>query len=285
MNWDDLRFVLAIARAGSLSAAARQLGVNQTTVGRRLTALETKLNAALFLRSKTGFQLTEAGEAALAEIEVMDTAAMRLAERVGAELQRPTGLVRIATMPWVFDHLLAPALPSLARQYPKIEVHAIADLRERSLSNREAELGLRFEMRARGQEQAYEIAEVAYAVYAPKDSDAESLPWIGSGDVSGSSAPEKWLDAITEDDTETVCFRSNDAGIVFRATCAGLGKGLLPVVLAEDNPALVRLSGPKPEIVRQLRLLVHPDVEHFARITAVIEWLRETLLAALGHRA
>ena len=282
VNWDDLRFVLEIARAGSLSGAARQLGVNQTTAGRRLTALEKQLDAPLFLRSKTGFELTEAGEAALVQVEVMESAALEFAENVGAVLQSPAGLVRIASMPWIFDHLLAPAIPSLTSRYPGIELHAIADLRERSLSNREAELALRFEMRARGQERAFEIAAFPYAIYAPKGVDAEALPWIGSAVDSGEYEPEKWLDTISEDAAEKVPFRSNDAGIIYRAICAGAGKALLPEVLAKDNPTLVRLSGREPELVRHLRVLVHPDVERFARIGAVIGWLRETLSAAGG---
>ena len=281
MDWDDLRFVLAIARAGALSGAARKLGVNQTTVGRRLTALEKRLGAALFFRTRSGFRLTEAGEAVLAPIEAMETAAMTLAENVGAELQSPTGLVRIASMPWIFSYLLVPAVPSFVRRYPGIEIHGIADLRERSLSDREAELALRFEMQPRGRERSFEIAAVPYAVYAPKGAKTEALPWIGSAVDSGDYAPEEWVNTMVEDGTERMCFRSNDAGIMYRAACAGVGKGLLPEILAENDPALVRLSGPEPEIVRQLHVLVHPDVERFARLKAVIGWLREALAVAL----
>ncbi len=277
MDWDDLRFVLAIARAGSLSGAARKLGVNQTTVGRRLTASEKRLGVALFLRTRSGFRLTEAGETVLAQIEVMDTAALALGENLSAELQSPTGLVRIASMPWIFNHLLVPALPSFVLRYPGIEVHGIADLRERSLSNREAELALRFEMQPQGRERSFQIAAIPYAAYAPKGAKTEALPWIGSAVDSGEYAPEEWVNRMTEDGAERMCFRSNDAGIIYRAACAGVGKGLLPEVLGENDSTLVRLSGPEPEIVRQLRVLVHPDVERFARIKAVLEWLRATL--------
>lgn len=277
MNWDDFRFVLAIGRAGSLSGAAQQLGVDQTTVGRRLTALENRLDAPLFLRSKTGFILTEAGEAAIVQAEVIETAAMEAANRVGAVLQRPSGLVRIATMPWVFEYLLVPFLPTLASRYPGIELHAIADLRERSLSNREAELSLRFEMPARGQEQEFEIARINYAIYAPRAADPDALPWIGSADDSGKYEPQRWLDAKHPAKPGAIPFRSNDAGIIYRAVGTGLGKALLPEILGENDDALVRLSGTEPELVRRLRVLVHPDVARFSRITAVIHWLREIL--------
>lgn len=277
MNWDDFRFVLAIARAGSLSGAAQQLGVDQTTAGRRLTALENQLDAPLFLRSKSGFTATEAGEAAILQAEVMETAAMELANRVGTVLHRPAGLVRIATMPWVFEYLLVPALPELIRSYPHIELHAIADLRERSLSNREAELGLRFEMRAHSREREIEIARVAYSVYAAKSADPEALPWIGSAVDSGDYKPQRWLDTKSRSRQLRVPFRANDAGIIYRAVRTGLGKALLPEILGEQDSNLVRLSGTRPELVRRLRVLVHQDVERFSRIAAVIDWLRDTL--------
>ena len=277
MDWDDFRFVLAIARAGSLSGAARKLSVNQTTVGRRLTALEKRLGAALFFRARSGFRLTAAGEAVLAQIELMETAALTLTENVCAESQSPTGLVRIASMPWIFNYLLVPVLPELSCRYPGIEIQAIAGVRERFLSNKEAELALRFEMKPRGNERCFEIAQVPYAVYARKAVDAAALPWIGFAEETGSYAPERWLNEAEKEDSERVSFQANDAGILYRAACAGVGKGLLPEALAEHDPALVRLSGPKPEMVRQLRILVHPDVERFARIVAVIGWLRETL--------
>jgi DNA-binding transcriptional LysR family regulator len=277
MDWDDLRFVLAISRAGSLSGAGRSLGVDQTTVGRRLSTLEKQLNAALFLRSRSGFFLTEAGEEVVVHAEVIETAAMALAENVHGQLKKPTGMVRIASMPWIFNYLLVPALPSFVRRYPRVEIQGIADLRERSLSNREAELALRFEMQPHGKERSFEIATVPYAVYAPKGADTKALPWIGSAVDSGLYQPEKWLNEIVEDGTEHLSFRSDDAGILYQAVCAGVGKGLLPEILAEDDAALIRLSGSEPEMVRRLRVLVHPDVERFARVEAVIEWLRETL--------
>ncbi len=281
MNWDDLRIVLAIARSGSLSSAAITLGVDQTTVGRHLTAAEKCLGAPLFIRNRSGFRLTEAGDAALAQIEIMESAAMRLTENVGAEMQTPIGVVRIATMPWIFNYLIVPLLPDFARRFPNISIHAISGLRERSLSDREAELALRFEMQPHGQERSFEITEVPYAVYAPKDADVETLPWVGLTADIASSEPGQWLKASRKESSPQDGFQANDSGLLYKAVCAGVGKGLLPEVLGEDEPSLVRLSGKNPEITRRLRLLVHPDVERFARIEAVIGWLKEILPTAL----
>lgn len=280
MDWDDLRFVLAVARTGSLSAAARRLRVNQTTVSRRLSTLEARLGTALFLRGRNGFHPTEAGEAVLAEAEVMDSAALRLSERVGSGPRAPEGLVRIATMPWIFIYLLVPALPAFAHRYPGVVVQAVADLRERSLSNREAELALRFEMAPRGRERCIALCRVPYALYAPRGGDPASLPWVGIAEDTAAYAPERWLLENVNGEESGIAFRANDAGIVYQAARARVGKGLIPEVLAEDDPALVRLSGPAPELVRTLRLLVHPAIERLARVEAVTGWLRETLSAA-----
>lgn len=281
MNWEDLRLVLAIARSGSLSAAAKTLGVNQTTVGRRLTAAEERLGAPMFIRNRSGFRLTEAGDAALAQIEVMESAAMRLTESVGAEMQAPTGVVRIATMPWIFNYLIIPALPDLARRFPNISIHAISGLRERSLSDREAELALRFEMQPHGQERSFEIAEVPYAVYSPVDRDAKKVPWVGLTADVDSSEPGQWLKMSNKESSLQDGFKANDSGLIYEAICTGVGKGLLPEVLGEGASGLARLSGEDPEITRRLRVMVHPDVERFARVEVIIEWLKEILPSSL----
>lgn len=284
VNWDDFRFVLAIARAGSVSGAARTLDVDQSTVSRRLTVLEDQLGAVLFFRSRSGFAPTDAGEAVLGEIEAMETAALTLADKVSAGLQRPTGRVRIATMPWIFNYLLVPALPAFSRRYPRMEIQALAGLRERSLSKREAELALRFEMSPHGSERCIEITKLSYAVYTSKNANVAELPWIGFAEDSGNYAPDRWLSRTARKTGEWVRFEANDAGILYQAARAGVGKGLLPEVLADRDPALVRLSGPEPELIRPLRVLVHPDIERLVRIRAVIDWLRETL-APVSYRS
>lgn len=282
MNWDDLRFVLAIARTGTLAGAARRLRVDQTTVSRRLSSLESDLGSALFVRSRHGFIATESGEAVLEEIELMETAAMRVSERVGAEKEQPAGLVRIATMPWILNHILAPSVPQLSQRYPGIEVHGIADLRERSLSRREAELSLRFQLPARGKEREIPIGTFTYSVYAPRDSQADDLPWAGSAIDFGNFAPDQWLAKQIAREPDAVCFRSDDAGIISSAVRSGAAKGLLPDALAGPDPKLRRISGPTPALKRQLRILVHPDVEKLARVQVVVEWIKNAIAVSIG---
>jgi len=274
MNWNDLQVVLAVARGGNLSAAARALGVNQTTVGRRLRALEVRLGHGLFVRGRPAFVPTEAGEAVIAHAERMESESVGLEAVLKLRDLKPRGLVRIATMPWIITALIVPALPAFANRYPDIEIETIGDVRERSLSKREAELALRFEMEPRGRERAITLAPVTYALYAPRGTDPASRPWIGFGEDVADSVPAQWLEHARATD-ERVVLRAHDAGFIHAAIRAGVGKGVIPDLLADGDPSLVRLSGPTPEFVRNLRALVHEDVQRMTRTVTVIEWLRD----------
>ena len=276
MNWNDLKIVLAIARGGSLAAAARTLGINQTTVSRRLTGLEERLGAALFLRSRSSFHPTEAGEALIARAERMESEALALLDELGASAKRPQGPVRISTMAWIFNHLIVPVLPEFCRRQPGISIQAVSGLSERNLGKREAELALRFEMQPRGHELCIPVAELSYSLYAPANPTAPLLQWVGFVDDFHYSAPQTWQEKSSSAD-DFFLFQANDAGIVYNAVRAGLGKGLIPDVLAAGDPALIRLSGKEPEIVRELRILVHRDMQHVARVAAVIDWFRESI--------
>ena len=275
MNWNDLRYVLAIARGGTRSAAAASLGVDQTTVGRRLNALEDQLGTPLFLRSRHGFVPTETGDAILDEIELMETAALRLGDKVGRERQRPSGTVRIATMPWILSHLIAPALPEFVTRYPEIEVHGLADLRDRSLSRKEAEMSLRFELKPQGREIERPLAEIPYSVYVRAGRDPGETPWAGTAIDFGRFVPQSWLDTVLARENQTAAFRSDDAGILYSAVRSGAVKCLLPDVLAARDPALVRITEGPPDLVRSLRVLIHPDIEPLARVQCVLDWLEE----------
>lgn len=275
MNWNDLKIVLAIARGGSLSAAARTLGINQTTVGRRLTALEEGLGVSLFLRSRSAFHLTEAGETFIGPAERIESEALALFDEVGAAANRPQGPVRISTMGWIFNHLIVPRLPEFCSRHPGISIQAVSGLRERNLGKREAELALRFELQPHEHERCFSVAEISYSLYAPASTEASLLPWVGFVDDYLYAAPQAWQEKASSAD-DLFAFQANDAGIVYNAVRAGLGKGLLPDVLAAGDPALIRLSGKNPEIVRELRILVHRDMQHVARVAAVIDWLRES---------
>ena len=276
-SWEDLKIVLAIHRAGNLSKAARSLGVDQTTVSRRLSSIERSLGHKLFIRKRPWLLPTEATERALPDIEAMETSAFRFLETFGATLSKTEGQVRIASTPWVFNHLVVPLLPKLHRVHPGIELNLIADVRERSLSDREAEIALRFEMKPRGQEIEIELARVPYSVYAHVDTSPDDLPWIGSAIDSGKYAPQSWLERQVDQNSVSLPLLSHAACVLFDAALHKLGKCLLPEILGDSDSNLHILPTQDPVLVRRLRLLVHPTVSEFLRVSVVIDWLRSFL--------
>ena len=161
INWDDYKIMLAVARGGSLSAAARTLRVNQTTVSRRLTTLEEQLGAQLFLRSRVACLPTEAGELLLERAERMEAEVVAISEEVEQVAHQPFGQVRIATMSWLFNYLLVPSMPAFHVTHPGISIVAISGLRERHLGRREAEMALRFEATVRSTEVSITVGDFA----------------------------------------------------------------------------------------------------------------------------
>ncbi len=180
-------------------------------------------------------------------------------------------------MAWIFNQLIVPALPDFSSHYPGISIQAISGLQERNLARREAEFAIRFEMQPHRHELCLPVAELAYSIYAPANKVVDDLPWVGFMDDFHYSEPQAWQEKSCP---EPFGFEANDAGIVYQAVRAGLGKGLLPDVLGARDPSLVRMSGKEPEFVRSLRVLVHKDMHHVARVSVVIDWLKEVALAA-----
>lgn len=142
IDWDDFRFVLAIVRGGSVSAAAKQLGVDHATVIRRVDRLEKHLSAKLFDRRKTGYLLTEAGQRVADSAEAMESTIVANQEQVGGSVARLTGTVRIGAPDGFGTAFLAPRLAPFADRYPDLDLQLVATARLFSLSKREADIAI-----------------------------------------------------------------------------------------------------------------------------------------------
>jgi DNA-binding transcriptional LysR family regulator len=143
MDWNDLRFILTIARAGTLSAAARRLGVNQTTVARRLAAAEAALGTRLFERVGGALHSTESGAAAVTRAARVEQEVYALKHGIGDADADAAGMVRITAVPVLVNQLLIPALPLLYATYPRLRIELAAEPRNLSLTRREADIALR----------------------------------------------------------------------------------------------------------------------------------------------
>jgi DNA-binding transcriptional LysR family regulator len=276
LDWNDLKVLLAVARAGSLNAAAQGLGIDQATVSRRLAALEAALGAILFVRGRSGLSPTGAGEAAIARAVEIEARAMRLYEEAANTNQEVAGLVRIIGNAWTMTRLVACAMPALLERHPRLDIRTIGGPLPRSLASGEAALALWFEVPANDAAFAIKLGEVPYAIYAAPGVDPETLGWVSFwDDLAPRRAPSRWIEK-TRKAGETLRLTATDSSVLQAGIRGGIGKGLLPMCLAEGDPGLVRLTEGPPDLVRMLHIHAHPDTIGTARIQAVIAWLHET---------
>ncbi|MDD3354014.1 LysR family transcriptional regulator [Zoogloea sp.] len=275
MNWDDLRFLVTLGREGTLVAAARCLQVDQTTVARRLRALEDNLGTPLFERGESRWQPTPTGLRVLeraGHIEESVAGLMRLAE-AGASLVG--GVVRLTAVGAILGEWLVPRLPGLYARHPDLSVELIASNDNLNVARREADIAIRLARPARGDFLIRKLADVGFAIYGAARGDLPVPPgdWVGYNADLAHTPEMRHLQAMLG--TGRIRLRTNSLQGLARAVGDGVGCGILPCFLADPDPALVRLSGPVPILSRELWMLIHPDARPQARVAATADWLVE----------
>ena len=270
MDWDDLHYVLAAARAGTLAAAARRLGVDQTTVARRLAAAQSGIGARLFDRRDGLLQPTAAGIAAIAHAERVEQEIGALETAIAGSDAVTAGVVRITSVPILVDRLLIPAAWRFCVQHPGLRLELIGEPRNLNLTRREADIALRLARPDRGTALARRIGRLDYAVFALRRRGVDALPWITYEDGLAHLPQARWTARAARAGT-VAPLQVNDAEAIVQAVRAGLGRALLPCFLAGREPGLEQIG--KPVLARELWLLVHPELRPLARIAAAIAWL------------
>jgi DNA-binding transcriptional LysR family regulator len=273
-DWNDLRYLLALHRAGTLSAAARRLGVNETTVARRLKRLEQALCNPLFTRSgQAPPTLTDTGRTALRHAERIESEALECAATLAETRQQLSGVVRITSVPVLVNRVLVPHLPDLHRDHPHLTIELIPDPRNLALTEREADLALRLARPANGglKVTARRLGNLQYAAYGPSTPNA-ALPWITFEDGHSHLPQAAWL--VQAAGSARAGLRIADADTAVEAVAAGLGHCLLPVIVGDADPRLQRIAakGTEPP-VRPLWLLSHRDQAGLAAVKAVTAWI------------
>lgn len=276
IDWNDLRYVLAIHRGGSLSAAARELGVNQSTVSRRLAALQAALGAQLFERAGSAFLSTDAGKSVLSYAERVERELLSLEKEISGSSQQPHGVVRITSVPTIINRLLVPRLPALIERHPGLRIEAIAEVRSVRLTQRETDIALRLIRPQPGTAICQRIGSIAYAVYAAQESHASAIPWITYEEGYAHLPQARWV-AQHDAGVTPIPLAVSDGDTILQAVQSGIGCGVLPTFIADEIPGLVRLSPGPPILQRDVWLLVHPDLRKTARVSAVIDWLDEVM--------
>ncbi|WP_207483563.1 LysR family transcriptional regulator [Arenibaculum pallidiluteum] len=276
-DWSDVRVFLAVAETGSLAEAARALRLSQATAGRRLKALEAGIGGQLFERLPNRLVLTALGLALLEPARSMQVGAASLDRQARARALDQRQVVRItattSVAAFVTDHLaeILDACP------PGTELGVIATRARLSLANREAELALRMErLPSEGDLAARRIGRFAFALYAARaycaltgwTGDAGGLVRMEFVGLPPSPKPESqaaWLDAVAGG---RIRARVSEAHLRHAAARSGLGATLLPCVLADADPGLVRLAPPPPELVEDVWLMVHRDLRTLPAVRA-----------------
>jgi len=288
LNWSALKDFLVVAETGSLSGAARRLGVSQPTLTRRMAALEQSLGAELFQRSSRGLSLTETGEALLAPARQMQSGAQAVELLATGRDRRLSGLVRLTATEGVAVDWLTPALGRLRAEHPLIEVQVIVRNTAVNVLRREADIAIRLGRPQQQELVARRVAELTLGLYgARRYLDAHGVPQsvedlaqhtgVGFDEIEVFTAAGGWLERMIA--PARVVYRANTLGAQRAAIRAGFGIGGQARFIADRDPDLMRVL-PEIEIRLDIWLVTHPGLRGSARIRATYDFLAEELVAA-----
>ena len=278
MNWDDLRFVLTLSKAGSLAQAAKQLKVDHTTVGRRVEALERDLAVKLFTRTTTGYVLTTEGERLLPSIQQVEAAMLSIERSAHAHQHESLeGVVRVTAGETFGSCYLAPRLALFGREHPGLTIELVMGGEVLDLARREADLAVRF-FRSKSENLVVRrVGEVAHGLYASraylakrpfKRSELRLHPILTAQPASVIEA--KWVEKLTQGARPS--FVTNMTNALVEATRAGAGIGVLPRYLGDAEEALQHL--PMADEPREaMWLTVHRDLKSTRRVRVVLDFL------------
>jgi DNA-binding transcriptional LysR family regulator len=273
LDWDGLRYFRVVASLGTLSAAARKLRVQHTTVARRLDVLEASLGARLFLRNPRGYTLTRVGQTLLESVQAMHSQVDQVARLADGQDIEMSGVVRVATADALAKHLVLPALSRLVRENAALSLELVSDTRQHDLARREADIALRIGASSDTQLVGRKLAALGFGLYSarerPKRLDLRQASYVMFDETVGKLPHETWLAEHAPE--ARVVLRSNRQETLTEAVRLGLGLGLLPCLVADADPALHRWLGPAAVFSRDLWLLVHPDLQGSRRVRAVMD--------------
>lgn len=281
MEWSDLRIFLAIAREGTLGAAARTLGQTQPTMGRRLRALEASLGQTLFQRTNDGFVLTEEGAVVCQHAERMEHEVLAFQRTLASQQQELDGLLRITSSDWFGSHMLTPVLAEFSREHPRVTLELLTDTRFLSLARREADLAFRIKPFEEPDVVSRKLLRMPYAVYLkkgarrPKPGDGKGTSLITMDHAFGDMPDVAWLQA--QFPHATVAFRSNAREVHARLCAQGVGLAVLPRPLGDATEGIERLPMKEDPPPRDTWIGYHRDLRRLARLRALLDLVIERL--------
>nr|ALV86639.1 transcriptional regulator [uncultured bacterium 50] len=283
MDWDDMRYVLAISRTAGLSPAARQLGVNPSSVYRRLEALEQKLEVRLFERLRSGYRLTESGEALAEAAARMEAEALSVERQIRGTDVRLQGHIRLSTSEALAMYVLPSHLVEFRTMYPDLSLDVSATNQLVDLTKRDADVAIRATAVPPDHLVGRSVGHVGVAAYAaPAYLDAKGrgrcisdYDWIGYDGQLAHIRQARWTNQRIPAERQKLRFDSIAA--VVTSVAHGVGCGSMPCFAADGDPRFERLPGTREETDVQIWLLTHPDLRRSARVRACLQFFGSRL--------
>lgn len=283
MSWDDLRILLAIHRHPSHAAAARSLGVNASTVGRRLSALEGAMRARLVERTPAGLVLTAAGRILVGRAERVEAEILTSERELGGADERLEGMVRVTAGDGTLTFLLVPRLHLFRDRHPGIQLELVGDIRTLDVSRRETDVAIRLSRPREASLVARRLGRFHYGIYGAQSylgqrgqprsvRELAAHSWISYDTTLDHIAEAQWLREHVPEPRRAL--RTNQTGILVAACAAGHGLAILPTAFITD-PRLVRLLPRASLPTRDVWMVLHRDVRTNARVSALNAWLVE----------
>lgn len=276
MDWNDIPFVLAVCETGSLSGAARKLGVHHSTVFRRIESVEANFGVTLFERRSHGYVMTVAGEEFYRQSRTIRDGVNRIQMQLGGQDLRLEGSLTVTTTDSLL-YWLAPVFRDFQEAYPDVELRLLSDSRALDLMQREADIAVRPTRRPPENWIGRNLLSISYATYAHAGfwDKCAALPveqqrWLRLED-SLSQSPMNRITAKRKPEPSPVTIASSVMGM-FDLVRVGLGIAVLPTYMKVNCPELIQLFEPDPDFDVDLWMLAHPDIRRSAKVHAFFEF-------------
>jgi DNA-binding transcriptional LysR family regulator len=281
LTWDDFRLIKAIAEMRALPAAATSLGLNHSTVFRRLGQIEAALGLKLFERHRSGYVATPAGDEMAQLAERVDDDISAFTRRLAGQEIKPAGELRVTTNDTLLVDLLTPVFAAFLAQCPDIRLDILLSNQSLNLSKRDADVAIRATDNPPETLIGRRAARIAWALYGraadfPNTSDIgiEQLwtrSWVSLGDQFTGLKAVRYLARHVA--PERIVYKVNTVLGLSEAVEAGIGIGFLPCFIADTKPGLTRLAAPDPGFSADLWLLTHPDLKHSPRVRLFLDFI------------
>lgn len=283
LDWSDYQFVLAVGRTGTLSAAARTLGVNHSTVFRRINAIEKKLGVRLFERLPNGYAMTPAGEEMLSGAVRIEEEIITLERQLSGQDLRLSGHLRVTTTDTLWQKLLAPHFAAFIEKYPDIQLEVNIAGEFLNLTKRETDVALRPTSNPPENLIGRHLCDIASAVYAANDylqmnpkPDLSTHAWLAPDDSLAHLSSIRWL---TKNHPQArIVLRCNSLTGLLAAAKAGIGLVILPCFMGDSEPDLRRVTEPDSALSVGLWLLSHADLRRTARVRTFMSFITDKIM-------